>query len=110
MVGITPLRNGNGSGGGPGVMDLGAVVQQFVNATPNVNAQNPSGNAQQALIVSDMLNYMKNYNTWAAAGYPSPSAQKTSLISIQNTMMSDIAGIYSGAGGAYFPANSSSCP
>jgi prepilin-type N-terminal cleavage/methylation domain-containing protein len=102
--------NGNGSGGGPGVMDLGAVVQQFVNATPNVNAQNPSGNAQQALIVSDMLNYMKNYNTWAAAGYPSPSAQKTSLVSIQNTMMSDIAGIYSGAGGAYFPANSSSCP
>jgi type II secretory pathway pseudopilin PulG len=102
--------NGNGSGGGPGVMDLGAVVQQFVNATPNVNAQNPSGNAQQALIVSDMLNYMKNYNTWAAAGYPSPSAQKTSLISIQNTMMSDIAGIYSGAGGTYFPANSSSCP
>jgi hypothetical protein len=61
--------NGNGSGGGRGVMDLGAVVQQFVNATPNVNAQNPSGNAQQALIVRDMLNYMTKYNTWANGGY-----------------------------------------
>ena len=90
-------------------MDLGAVVQQFVNATPNVNAANPSGNAQQAIIVNDMLNYMQNYNTWAAAGYPSPSAQKTALISIQSTMMNDIAGIYAGAGGAYFPATSS-CP
>jgi type II secretory pathway pseudopilin PulG len=101
--------NGNGSGGGPGVMDLGAVVQQFVNATPNVNAQNPSGNAQQALIVSDMLNYMTKYNTWANGGY-TDNALKSQLTTIQSTMMNDIAGIYAGAGGAYFPANSSSCP
>ena len=101
--------NGNGSGGGPGVMDLGAVVQQFVNATPNQNAQNPSGNAQQALIVSDMLNYMSKYNTWASGGY-TDNALKSQLGTIQSAMMSDIAGIYAGAGGAYFPANSSSCP
>jgi type II secretory pathway pseudopilin PulG len=102
--------NGNGSGAGPGVMDLGKVVQQFLAATPNVNAANPNGNAQQVLIVNDMLNYMKNYNAWAAAGYPDPSAQKTLLISIQSTMMSDIAGIYSGPSGAYYPANPAACP
>ncbi len=90
-------------------MDLGAVVQQFLNATPNVNAANPVGNAQQVLIVNDMLNYMQNYNAWAAAGYPSPSAQKTTLISIQSTMMNDIDGIYNGNAGQYFPANSAPC-
>jgi hypothetical protein len=90
-------------------MDLGAVVQQFLAATPNVNAANPNGNAQQALIVNDMLSYMQSYNAWAASGYTDASL-KNQTITIQGTMMNDIDGIYNGSSGAYFPANSSSCP
>src|SRR5439155_19179772 len=36
-----------------GVMNVGDVVQQFMTAPPNVNAQNPIGNAQQVLVVNN---------------------------------------------------------
>jgi hypothetical protein len=99
---------GNGAGTGPGVMDLGAVVQQFLSATPNVNAANQPGNAQQVLIVNDMLSYMKNYNAWANTGY-TDNILKNQAISVQGTMMSDIAGIYSGTACANCPANPGPC-
>jgi hypothetical protein len=101
--------NGNGSGAGPGVMDLGAVVQQFLAATPNVNAANPNGNAQQVLIVNDMLNYMQTYNAWAASGY-TDAGLKSQATTIQGQMMTDIDGIYNGSpSGANFP-QTSPCP
>jgi type II secretory pathway pseudopilin PulG len=95
--------SGSSMAGGIGL--IGDVAQQFLLATPNVNAQNPIGNAQQALVVSYMLSYMSNYNVWASQSFNNPGL-KTYLQGIQGSMMSSIQGLYSGA---YFPTNPSPC-
>jgi len=92
---------------GSGIMNIGDVVQQFLNATPNVNAQNPSGNAQQKLVVDSMLNYMSNYNVWAIQYNFNNSSLKSYLSSLQSEMMLNIQGLYGSP--AYFPTNASSC-
>ena len=100
---------GNLSGGtaGAGVMDLADVVQQFLNAPPNVNAQFANGNAQQALVVNSMLNYMSNYNIWAAGSPPySVGPMKGYLVTLQGQLMSAIQGLYQSS---YFPTNPSAC-
>jgi hypothetical protein len=91
---------------GSGVMNLGDVVQQFLNATPNVNAQNPGGNAQQKLVVNNMLNYMSNYNVWAVQFNYNNNGLKTYLTTLQGTMMSSLQGLYNGAN---FPTNPTAC-
>jgi len=89
-----------------GVMNIGDVVQQFLSATPNVNAQNPSGNTQQNLVVDSMLNYMSNYNVWAFQYNYNNNGLKTYLGTLQSTMMTSLQGLYNGA---YFPTNPSAC-
>jgi type II secretory pathway pseudopilin PulG len=101
----------SGTALGSGVMNLGDVVQGFLNATPNVMAANANGNAQQVAIVNDMLSYMSNYNIWASGstsgGTPfGDSTYKTLLQNIFSTMMTDINGIYSGAN---YPTNPVAC-
>src|SRR5262249_3075458 len=73
-----------------GVMNIGDVVQQFLNATPNVYAQNPGGNTQQKLVVDSMLNYMSNYNVWAFQYNYNNNGLKTYLNTLQSTMMSSL--------------------
>ena len=89
-----------------GVMNIGDVVQQFLNATPNVNAQNPNGNAQQKLAVDSMLNYISNYNVWAVQYNYNNNGLKSYLTTLQSTMLSSLQGLYSGT---YFPTNPSAC-
>jgi type II secretory pathway pseudopilin PulG len=89
-----------------GIMNIGDLVQQFLLAPRNVNAQNPSGNAQQVLVVSNMLSYMSNYNVWAQGGFKSGALQ-TYLSGIQGGMVSAIQGLYKSP--ANIPANSSPC-
>jgi len=95
-----------------GAGNIGDVAQQFMDALPNVHAANTNGNAQQLLIINDMMRYMSNYNVWASSGYPSPGSMKTYLQSLEQTMMSDIQGIYvanAGGGNNYFPTNPAAC-
>src|SRR5262249_2324222 len=79
-----------------GVLNLGDVVQQFLQAAPNVSGANPTGNMQQVLVVSNMLSYMSNYNVWAIQYNYSNNSLKTYLQGIQGNMMSAIGGIYNG--------------
>jgi type II secretory pathway pseudopilin PulG len=97
----------SGSSLNAGIMNIGDLVQQFLLAPPNVNAQNPAGNAQQILVISNMLSYMSNYNVWAQSYNFSNAALKTYLGGIQGGMMSTIQGLYSSP--ANFPANPSPC-
>ena len=95
-----------------GAGNIGDVAQQFMDALPNVNAANTNGNGQQLLIINDMMTYMSNYNVWASSGYPSPSSMKTYLNSLEQTMMTDIQGIYvanAGGGKNYYPTNPAAC-
>jgi type II secretory pathway pseudopilin PulG len=101
----------SGTALGSGVMNLGDVVYGFMNAAPNVNAANASGNAQQVAIVNDMLSYMSNYNIWASGSTAGGTAfgdstYKTLLQNIFSTMMTDINGIYSGGN---YPTNPGAC-
>jgi type II secretory pathway pseudopilin PulG len=96
----------SGSSLSGGIMNIGDLVQQFLLAPPNVNAQNASGNAQQMLVVSNMLSYMSNYNVWAQGGFQ-PGALKTALQGIQAGMVSSIQGLYKNPANA--PANPSPC-
>ena len=103
------LQNGiwvgslSGSSMAGGILNIGDVVQQFLSAPANVNAQN--GNAQQVLVVSNMLTYMSNYNVWASQSFNN-AALKSYLIGVQGGLMTTIQGLYSGS---YFPTNSSPC-
>jgi type II secretory pathway pseudopilin PulG len=87
-----------------GIMNIGDLVQQFLLAPPNVNAQN--GNAQQALVVSSMLSYMRNYNVWAQGSFNDANL-KNNLIAIQADMVSKIQGLYKSPANA--PANPTPC-
>jgi hypothetical protein len=91
-----------------GVMDIGDVVQQFLKAPGNINAANPTANAQQLLVVNSMLNYMSNYNNWAFLdNYNINSPYKPYLISLQAQMMTTIEGLYKSPGN--YPTNPSPC-
>jgi hypothetical protein len=78
-----------------------------------VNAANGNGNAQQALVVNDLLTYMSNYNYWAYTDNFSKSSGAYKFLAGNNgfektTMMSDIQGLYqfnAGGGQNYYPTN-----
>ena len=103
---LTGQSVGNGAAG------AGDVVQQFLNATPNANAQYPypaNTNYQQILVASDMLTYMSNYNVWAFTNnFDKNSAVYRFLKNFEPTMISDIQGLYqlnAGGGNSYYPTN-----
>jgi hypothetical protein len=90
------------------VTNIGDVVMQFLNAPNNVNAANPNGNAQQVLVVNDMLNFMSNYNVWTQVYSNNSSAPiYNPLKALQATMVSDTQGLYISP--ANFPTNPSPC-
>jgi hypothetical protein len=74
-----------------GVMDIGDVVQQFLNAVPNENAPN----GQQAVVVGNMLSFMSNYNVWALPpnNYVNPTL-KNYLIGIQGDLVLSLQNLY----------------
>jgi hypothetical protein len=92
-----------------GSYGVGDLVQQFIQATPNVNAATtvPSNN-QQILVANDMLSYMSNYNVWAFSNNFSKSAAVyTTLKNLQPIMVSDIQGLYELS--THYPTNPGPC-
>jgi hypothetical protein len=71
-----------------------------------VNAPAQPGNAQQALVVNNMLAYMSNYNVWAIQYNYNNATLKSSLGTIQGNMMSSIQNLYNSTP---FPTNPSAC-
>jgi type II secretory pathway pseudopilin PulG len=96
----------SGSVLGPGVMNIGDVVMQFLNSPNNVNAANPAGNAQQQSVVNNMLSYMSNYNVWAYQYGFTNAGMKAYLRSIQPGLVSSIQGLYQNS---HFPTNPAPC-
>src|SRR6185503_7193345 len=75
-----------GSIGGEGFLaglDIASVVDRYLAAYPNRQAQN--GTNQQVVVVQSMINFMDRYNDWAAAGFPSGSA--STLVAVQNAQV-----------------------
>jgi prepilin-type N-terminal cleavage/methylation domain-containing protein len=95
---------------GGGVAAVGDLVQQFMDATPNVNAANPYTNLQQVMVVTNMLSYMSNYVAWSQTT-PQPFKQSApvynTLQSLHNSLVSSLQGLYNTAPSATNPA---ACP
>jgi type II secretory pathway pseudopilin PulG len=93
-----------------GSYGVGDLVQQFIQATPNVNATTKvPANNQQILVANDMLKYMSNYNVWAYSNnYSKSSAAYSTLTALQPIMISDIQGLYRISTGNY-PTNPGPC-
>jgi type II secretory pathway pseudopilin PulG len=85
-----------GASTGNGAADAGDIVSRFLAATPNTNAAQTFGNAQQVIVVGDMLAFMSNYNIWAYSNNFDKNAAiyKTTLQNLEPTMMSDMRGLY----------------
>jgi hypothetical protein len=105
---LTGASFANGAAGG------GDVVQHFLDAATNVNSANPIGNAQQMLVVSNMLAYMSNYNVWAQGGFKNNDPLQTLLagdknkgiVGIEPSMMASMQGLYSAGN---YPTNPYPC-
>jgi hypothetical protein len=84
-----------------GSLDLGSVVDKYLEAPENTNAFNTTftnsmrytGISQQSVVVSNMIAYMKAYTNWAAAGFPNNSL-KTTARSISDNMLIAVKGQY----------------
>jgi prepilin-type N-terminal cleavage/methylation domain-containing protein len=72
-----------GSGGFlVGGLDIAKVVDDFLAAFPNAQAQNGAG--QQPIVVQSMINYMDRYSEWAAANFPYNSGTAPTYIAVVN--------------------------
>ncbi len=84
-----------------GSLDLGSIVDKYLDAPENTNAMNTTvtnssrytGIAQQSVVVSNMIAYMKAYTNWAAAGFPN-NGLKTTAQNVQGAMITAIQGQY----------------
>jgi hypothetical protein len=88
----------------PGGVDISGVVLAFLNAVPNTDAQN--GANQQTLVAQAMMNYMSNYNAWAAGNFTDNNLKAYLKNTVQPNMMSTVQGIYQGA---YYATNAGAC-
>lgn len=88
----------------------GDLVQQFLNATPNVYAAYPYTNLQQIMIVTNMLSYMSNYVNWAAAtssNFNKGSSFYSTLQTVHNSLVASMQGLYATTPN---PTNPAACP
>ena len=94
---------------GGGVAAVGDLVQQFMDATPNVNAANPSTNLQQVMVVTNMLSFMTNYIAWSQTT-PQPFKKSApvygTLQTLQVSLVNSLQGLYNNGQ----PANPAACP
>jgi prepilin-type N-terminal cleavage/methylation domain-containing protein len=95
---------------GGGVGSTSDMLQQFLDATPNVNAQYPYTNLQQLMIVTNMLSYMTNYVAWYGTT-PKPFDKKspiyTTLQSLHDSLVLAMNGLYNTSP---HPTNPVACP
>jgi hypothetical protein len=102
-----------------GSLDLGSVVDKYLEAPENTNAMytltnNAHGNTnsfvtQQSVVVSNMIAYMRAYTNWAGAGFPNNSL-KTTADNIQKAMKAAVQGQYLSGGNPDFLAYPTACP
>jgi hypothetical protein len=81
----TGWRSNIGGEGYLGGMDIASVVTRYLEAYPNVRAQN--GVNQQAIVVQSMIDYMDRYSEWAAAGFPYNSGTAPSYIAVRDAQL-----------------------
>ena len=83
-----------------GSLDLGSIVDKYLDAPENTNAMytltnNGHGNTnsmtQQSVVVSNMVAFMTAYTNWAASGFPNNSL-KTTANSMQALMVTNVQG------------------
>jgi type II secretory pathway pseudopilin PulG len=90
-------RGSIGGEGFAGGLDIASMVDRYLAAYPNVNAQN--GTNQQAVVVKSMMDFMDRYDEWAAAGFPAPSSSYSAVQQAQVDMRNAVQGQYIQAGG-----------
>ncbi len=86
----------------PGGIDLAGAVFGFLNAVPNTRAR--YGADQQRLVVQAMMNYMSNYNAWAAGNFADANLKSYLVNTVQPQMISTMQDLFQGA---YYPTNAS---
>jgi hypothetical protein len=99
-------------------LDLGSVVDQYLQAPENTNAMftltnNAHGNTdsmtQQSVVVSNMIAYMTAYTNWSAAGFPNNSL-KTTAIAVQQNLKFSVQAQYQSGGNPDFLPHPTDCP
>jgi len=90
-------RGSIGGEGFLGGLDIASMVDRYLAAYPNVNAQN--GTNQQAVVVQSMINFMDKYDDWSAAGFPASGSSRTAVQDAQVAMKNAVQGQYIQAGG-----------
>ena len=89
-----------------GSLDLGSIVDKYLDAPENMRAMytltnNIQGNTnvsltQQSFVVSNMIAYMKAYTNWAAAGFPN-NGLKSAAAGVRQAMIDGVHGQYDAA-------------
>jgi hypothetical protein len=103
---------GNLAGG----VDIAAVVNAFLNAPYNMNAQNttPFPEVQQYMAVNAMMQYMSNYIAWAngttsgGVRFGDNSLYNYLRNNLQPSMMAQLQGLFMGVS-SYYPVNNTPC-
>lgn len=96
-----------------GLGDISDIVAAFLAAQPNTNALNPVGNAQQVDVVLKFLDFMTNYNKWAAPGpdqFKKKYRDTLLLPEKQVAMMQAVQGLYGSLNGSNFFPYPMPCP
>jgi prepilin-type N-terminal cleavage/methylation domain-containing protein len=101
-----------------GSLDLGSVVDKYLDAPENTNAMNTTftnssrytGISQQSVVVSNMIAYMKAYTNWAASGFTDNGLRNTA-INIQLSMKAAVQNQYAkDTGNNNYLPNPTACP
>jgi type II secretory pathway pseudopilin PulG len=86
-----------------GLGDISGVVAAFLAAPTNSLAATPT---QQVAVVQSMINYMSNYNNWAAGNFTDNSLKNYLKNTLQPAMISAVQGLYTGSN---YPTNAGAC-
>src|SRR5207245_233295 len=84
-----------------GSLDLGSVVDKYLDAPENMRAANTfatNGVKQQSVVVSNMIAYLTAYTNWAASGFAN-NTQKSTAQSIQGNMLTAVQDQYQSSSG-----------
>jgi type II secretory pathway pseudopilin PulG len=93
----------------PGGIDLAAVVRAFLDSTPNMRAR--YGADQQRLVVLAIMEYLRNYNTWAGGNFTDVNLKNYLINFVQPGMRTNIQGLFLKEGSLdFYPQNTSTCP
>jgi type II secretory pathway pseudopilin PulG len=77
-------------------LDIAGIVAAYLAApyNPNSATQPPGPNAQQVLVVNDMMAYMQYYIDWAQASFNKSDPSYQNALTAQTKMVNDVIGQY----------------